>query len=180
MYNDVMLGGGNSVGMFFKAIAGTALPSYPGETLDSAWELVGDVSEDGATLHLPSGEVLRNWALDAKRKVNTENGNVQVNVMDTTTKVLETLFGASNTDVVAATSTHGNVTKVELSPDVSAPPAAYLFLLKDSDRLSMIGTSEGLITEISDVSFKPTEAVLWAMTIEGTWTFATDDGQVTS
>lgn len=180
MYNDVMLGGGKSTGMFYRAVKGTALPSTPGEALAAAWVLVGDVSEDGATLHLPSGDVIRNWALVAKRKVNTENGTVEVQVMDTTKKTLETLFGENNVDYIAATTTHGNVTKVELSPDVSAEPAAYLFLMKDGDRLSMIGTSDGLITEIADVSFKAGDPVLWDMTIDGTWTFATDDGQVAS
>ena len=52
--------------------------------------------------------------------------------------------------------------------------------MKDGDVLSMCGTTNGLITEISDISFSPTEAVTWEATIEGTWTFATDDGQVTS
>lgn len=180
MYNDVMLGAGKATGMFYTAPKGTALPTTPGESLAAAWQLVGDVDEDGATLHLPNGDVIRNWALTAKRKINTENGTVSVKIMDTTKKTLEVLFGSNNVSYTAASTTHGNVTKVELSPDVSAEPAAYLFLMKDGDRLSMLGTSDGLITEIADVSFKAGDPVLWDTTIDGVWTFATDDGQVAS
>lgn len=180
MYNDVMLGGGKSTGMLMVAPVNTALPSTPSETPGASWKLVGDISEDGATLHLPNGDVLRNWALDPKRKINTENGNVKFQLMDTTQDTLEMAFGESNVNVTAATSSHGNVTQIEISPDISAEPAAYLLLMKDGDRLSMLGTTNGLITELDDVPFKPAEAVMWGVTIEGTWTFATDDGQVTS
>ena len=76
-----------------------------------------------------------------------------ISIIDTTKKVLETLYGADNVDYTAATSGHGNITSVTLSPDVSAEPAAYLFLMKDGDRLSMIGTTNGLITNISDTNF---------------------------
>lgn len=179
-YNDVMLGGGLSTGMFFVAPAGTALPSYPGETPGASWKLVGDVSEDGTSQSFPNGDVLRNWAFEPKRKVNTKNGEIKFKLMDTTQNVLETVFGADNVNVTAATSSHGNVLSVTVSPDVSAEPAAYLFLMKDGDRLSMIGTTNGLITNIDDAEYKPNEPVMWGLTIEGTWRFDTDDGQVTS
>ena len=100
--------------------------------------------------------------------------------MYTTKKVLETLFGAGNVTHTAATATHGNVDAVEIAPDVSAEPAAYLFLMKDGDKLAMLGTTNGLITEIGDVSFSPSEGVTWEATIDGTFTFQIDDGQVTT
>lgn len=180
MKSDVLIGAGKSTGMFFTAPAGTALPAYPGETLGASWAEVGDISEDGISLKLPSGDVLRNWALQPKRKINTENGAVSGAIMETTKKVLETLFGSDNVNHVAATAQHGNVDSVELSPDVSAEEAAYLFLIKDGDSLVMIGSSNALITEIADVSFNGTSAVVYDTTIEGTWTYMIDDGAVTS
>ena len=41
-------------------------------------------------------------------------------------------------------------------------------------------TSDGLITEISDVAFNGGASATWEAKIEGTWTFAVDDGQVAS
>lgn len=180
--SDVLIGAGKATGtgMFFVAPKGTALPTYPGETLGAGWSPVGAISEDGISLTLPGGDVIRNWALVPERKINTENGTVSAPILYTNKKVLETLFGAANVSHTAASSSHGNVDAVELAPDVSADAAAYLFLMKDGDKLAMLGTTDALITEISDVSFSPSEAVTWEVTIDGTWTFMVDDGQVTS
>lgn len=178
--SEVLVAAGKATGMFYKAPKGTAAPETPGTTPGSAWVLAGDISEDGISLKLPSGDVLRNWALVAKRKINTENGVISAPIMDTTKTVFETLFGASNVASVAANSAHGNLTSVELTPDVSAGPAAYLFLMKDGDSLVMIGSSSALITEISDAAFSPSQAVNWGASIDGNWTIMIDDGQVTS
>ena len=178
--SNVLIGAGNSTGMFYRAPKGTARPSGPASSLGADWTEVGAITDSGITLKLPSGDVIRNWALDPERKINTENGAVTAPIMYTSKKVLETLYGADNVAFTAADSTHGNITSVTLSPDVSAEPQAFLFLMKDGDVLSMVGTSNGLITEIADIAFSPTEGVTWEATIEGTWTFATDDGQIAS
>ena len=178
--SDVLVGAGLATGMFFTAPKGTALPSYPGASLSADWSEVGAITEDGITFSLPNGDVIRNWALVAERKINTENGQVTAPIMYTTKKVLETLFGSNNVTHVAASSGHGNLDSVELSPDVSAEPAAYLFLMKDGNKLAMLGTSDGLITEIGDVSFTPAEGATWEATIDGTFTFMVDDGAATS
>ena len=179
--SNVLIGAGRPVsGMFFTAPKGTALPTQPGDSLGADWTEVGAIPEDGITFSLPSGDVLRNWALEAERKINTENGSVTAPIMYTTQKVLETLFGAGNVSHTAASSAHGAIDSVEIAPDVAAEPAAYLFLMKDGDKLAMLGTTNGLITEIGDVTFSPSEGVVWEATIDGTWTFAVDDGQISS
>ena len=178
--SNAMLGGGLSTGMFYTAPKGTALPTTPGTTPGASWVLVGDISEDGITLTRPNGDVIRNWALDPVRKVNTENGKITAPIIDTSKKVLETLYGADNVTYTAATGAHGNITSVTLSPDVSAEPAAYLFLMKDGNRLSMIGTTNGLITNIADTNFTGKDLVTREAEIEGTWVKAYDDGEVAS
>ena len=178
--SNVLVGAGLATGMFFTAPKGTALPAYPGETLGAGWTEVGAITEDGITLSLPNGDVIRNWALVAERKINTENGQITAPIMYTTKKVLETLFGSNNVTHVAANSSHGNLDGVELAPDVSAEPAAFLFLMKDGDKLAMLGSSDALITEIGDVSFTPSEGATWEATIDGTWTFMVDDGDIAS
>ena len=178
--SNVLVGAGLATGMFFTAPKGTALPAYPGEALGAGWTEVGAITEDGITLSLPNGDVIRNWALVAERKINTENGQITAPIMYTTKKVLETLFGSNNVTHVAASSSHGNLDSVELAPDVSAEPAAFLFLMKDGDKLAMLGSSDALITEIGDVSFTPSEGATWEATIDGTWTFMVEDGDITS
>ena len=179
--SNVLIGAGNDVlGMFFRAPKGTALPGTPGTTPGSSWTEVGAITADGISLKLPSGDVLKNWANIAERKINTENGVISGAIMYTNKKVFETLFGEDNVTYTAADSSHGNISSVTLSPDVSAEPAAYLFLVKDGDTLVSIGTTNGLITDIADVTFNPTQAVVWTPTIEGRWTISHDDGQVTS
>lgn len=177
---DVFLGAGKATGMFFTAPRGTALPSYPGEAPGADWKLVGDVGEDGLSLKLPSGDVIRNWAMVAKRRVNTENGVLTVPILDTTKKTMEAVFGEDNVDYLAATAQHGNVTSVEFGVDVTADPAAYLFLMKDGDTLAYVGSSDALITEVSDLVFKAGEPTMWNAQIDGTWKFMFDDGDVTS
>lgn len=179
--SNVLVGAGNGVvGMFFRAPKGTALPATPGTTPGSAWKDCGAITSDGISLKLPSGEVLRNWANLAERKINTENGVISAPLMYTTKDVFETLFGADNVSYTAADGTHGNISSVTLSPDVAAEPQAYLFLIKDGDTLVMIGTTDGLITEIADVTFSPSAGVVWNASIDGVWTIAHDDGQVSS
>lgn len=178
--SNVFIGAGNASGMFYKAPKGTAIPSSPKASLGADWVEVGAITDSGISLTLPSGDVLRNWALEPERKINTENGSVTAPIMYTNKTVLETLFGANNVSHTAATSSDGNIETVTLSPDVSAEPASYLFLMKDGDSLAMLATNNGLITEIGDVSFAPDSSVNWEATIEGSWTFVIDDGQVTS
>ena len=178
--SNVFVGKGDSTGMAFVAPAGTALPAYPGATLGADWKSIGNVGEDGCSLKLPSGEVIKNWALDPERRLNTENGQLTVPFIHTTKATLETLFGDNNVSYTAANSTHGNLTAVEFSPDVFAEPAAYLFLMKDGSTRAFVGCTSGLISEIGDIALKGTEAAQWDATIDGTWTFMVDDGAVTS
>lgn len=179
--SNVLIGKGNEVlGMFFTAPKGTALPTTPGTTPGSGWKEVGAITSDGISLKLPSGDVLRNWANVAERKINTENGVVSAPIMYTNQTVFETLFGEDNVTVTAATSQHGKIASVTLSPDVAAEPAAYLFLVKDGNTLVSIGCTDGLITEIGDVAFSPSAGVVWSASIDGNWTISHDDGEVTS
>lgn len=182
--NNVNLGIGLASGMFYTASAGTALPAYPGDSTGLAsWVEVGAITADGITWATgKDSEPLRNWAKEVERLVaGDEGGTVTAPLMYTTQKTLETIFGASNVSVSAATSSHGALVSVDVAPGVSASPAAFLFIMKDGDDMLMLGTSKGIVTEVDDVAFSPTEAITWTATIEAaSWTFMKDDGQATS
>ena len=178
--SDVLIGKGKVSGMAYRAPRNTSLPAYPSEALSADFVDIGAISEDGIELEFPSGDVIRNWGLVAERRVNTENGKVTARFLYTNQKTLETLVGAGNVTHTAASATHGNVDAVEFAPDVSADPAAFVFLLKDGDKLAMVGCADALITSISTLQLQPGDPVVWECEIEGSWTFMVDDGQVTS
>ena len=46
--------------------------------------------------------------------------------------------------------------------------------------MSYVGTEDGLISELGDVSFKNNEAIEWDITIQGDWTRVDDDGEIES
>lgn len=182
--NNVNLGIGLASGMFYTAPAGTALPTYPGDTSGlSSWTEVGAVTADGITWATgKDSDPLRNWAKEVERLIaSDEGGTVTAPLMYTTQKTLETIFGASNVSVVAANATHGDLVSVEVAPGVSASPAAFLFIMKDGDDMLMLGTSRGIVREVDDVAFSPTEAITWTATIEAaSWVFMKDNGQLAS
>ena len=173
--NEVMLGGGYASGMFYTAPAGTAIPA-PGASL-SSWTEVGDVDEDGISFTPRDSSTLKNWAGQPKRVLpGTDPGTIKANIMDMTETVLKTVFGSSNVTKTVATEAHGNQFKVAL--DSKPAPAAFLFVMKDGDRMTHVGATDGLISELGDISFKGSEAVLLNITVQGDWVQITDDGDI--
>lgn len=182
MTHDTKLGIGLATGMFYHAPAGTALPSYPGETLSGSWEEVGDVTQDGITLALnKTTELLKNWANVVKRVLLTDHSEtIQAPIMDTTEEALKTVIGADNVTAVSANGSHGNLVKVNLSASSLPEPEAFLFLMKDDDDLIAIGCKYGQITAVDNVAFQPGAAITWTPTItamEDGFQLITDDGQ---
>lgn len=185
--HDVNLGIGNYAesgitGMFYHAPAGTALPTSPSETLAAAWVEVGAVSEDGISFNSNwSFDKLKDWSKRIRRTLpGDETGTISAPVIETTEESFKTIFGANNVTVTAATATHGKLISVDVTATNTPDAEAYLFLMKDDDDMIMIGTSEGYITELAEVSFQPDSAITWNPTISADkWTIMKDDGQTT-
>ncbi len=184
MSNDTKLGLGRATGMFYHAPAGTALPESPAATLDAAWTMVGDVTEDGITLSTDkTTENLRNWALVIKRVIMSEHTEtIQSPLMDTTEEVLKTVLGEANVTVTPANSTHGKVVSANLSANALPPEEAFLWVMKDGDDIMAIGCSRGQIMSMEDVAFQPSAAINWTPTVTALgdgFKFLWDDGQTT-
>lgn len=178
--HNVNLGiGRDSVtGMFYRAAKGTALPDSPASTLATGWTNVGDIGEEGVSwTPIGSMTVIRNWAKEAVRNFSEEKGSASAPIIYTTEEALKAVFGEDAVEVTAATATHGKV--ITLTPKAELiEPQAFLFIGKDDDDLFMLGTSNGTVNSVGDVSFAPNGTITWTPTIEGDWTFAKDDGQV--
>lgn len=178
--NNVNLGIGLATGMFYTAPAGTALPSGPLDSLSADWTSAGAITADGITWTTgKDSDPLRNWAKETERLVGSdEGGSVTAPMMYTTEETMNTIFGADNVTVTAADVSHGNIVSVTVAPGVSASPMAFLFIMKDGEDSMMLGTSKGIVREVGDITFSPTEGITWEATIEAaSWTFAKDDGQ---
>lgn len=179
--NNVNLGIGLATGMFYTAPAGTALPASPLDTLPADWTQAGAITADGITWSTgKDSEPLRNWAKETERLVGSdEGGSVTAPMMYTTEETLKTIFGTDNVTVTPATATNGKIVSVTVAPGVSASPMAFLFIMKDGDDMLMLGTEKGIVREVGDITFAPTEGITWEATIEAAaWTFAKDDGQL--
>lgn len=158
--NAVKLGPGYATGMFYKAAAGTALPTAL--TGVAAWGTeVGYVSQDGITLHLAQNhETLKDWSNSIRRVLpSTDSGTVQVPVISTDADSLSAVFGSTNVASTTASST------VTIKPDNIQAAAAWLLVMKDGDDVILLGTTNGYITDIADVAFQPGSAITWAATI---------------
>ena len=164
---DTKLGTGLATGMFYHAPAGTALPSYPAETLAAAWKEVGDVSDAGITLATNKSTTnLRNWANVIKRVIMTDHSEtIQAPIMDTVQEAFKAVFGEKNVTAVAAAASHGALSKVNLSADDLPEPEAFLWLMKDGDAMIAIGCTKGQVTAVDNVSFAPNNAINWTPTI---------------
>ena len=181
--NAVNLGVGAATGMFFTAPSGTALPTYPTDTLASDWKEVGYVAEDGITWHHGrSAEPLKDWSNSIRRQLQSDStGTVTVPIISTTKTVLETIFGADNVSHTAATTSHGALDAVEVKEGVISGEEAFLFLMKDGDDTFMLGTTRGIITTLDDITFTPGSPITWGATVAANaWKFMKDDGQVTT
>ena len=162
--SDVKLGLGRATGMFYHAPAGTALPTDPTAELASAWVHVGDISDTGITFTPnKSTENIKNWALEVKRVVQTDHSEtIQAPIMDTTEEVFKTIVGEDNV------TTASGVTTVNMSAGSLPPEEAFLFLMNDGEHTMGIGCSYGQISAIEAVSFSPTAAINWTVTITAT------------
>lgn len=169
MSNNVNLGIGKATGYFYHGPAGTALPESASAAPGTGWTEVGYISEDGITWSTGrSSEPLKDWANKIRRQLQSEStGTVAAPIISTTGEVLKTIFGE---DAVTE-ATGGKITAVVSEGAVSGEEA-FLFLMKDGDDLMMLGTTNGYITALDDISFQPGSAITWNATISAdTWTF---------
>ena len=180
--NSVNLGIGAATGMFYHAPKGTALPTYPTETLAEAWKEVGYVAEDGITWHHGrSGEPLKDWSNTIRRILDSsDDKTIAVPIISTTKEALKTIFGADNVTETPATTGHGKLLTIT-SDDMMSGEEAFLFVMKDGDDTIAIGTTGGFISALDDINFAPGSPITWNATINmSAWTMILDDGQVTS
>lgn len=178
--NVVNIGTGNASGMFYHAPLTPTAPTMPVSPFDTmtGFTEVGFVSEDGPSwTPYGSTEPIRAWDLSVKRVIKTEKGTVVVPVISTTQESLKTIFGAGAVTHTAATTTHGNIETVSTENGPYNLDEAFVLVGKDGEDGLMLSCASGRVTEISEIGFTPSGAIVWEITITGDWSFVKDDGQ---
>lgn len=183
----------STVGAILHAPVGTTMPALAdiknsGVTINQAFTGNEYVSEDGLTL-TPSISTadIKDWSGAVVRKVlESFDGTLSWKMISTNAGSLGVAFGSNHVTTSAASTTHGSQVKVDIGAHLP-DPQAWLFLIKDGDARIVIEVPNGQVTEVSETTFKPNEAVGWAVTLscypdangESIY-ILTDDGVVTA
>lgn len=176
-----------AVGAIYSAPLGTTLPTSAVDTLDAAFSDSGYVSSDGLNFSPDySTSDIMEWNGSLVRRVKESfDGSLSWSHLETNENSLKNTFGASNVTVTAATATHGKQLAVTING--SLPEAkSWVFKLKDEDNRMLVVVPNGQVTDIEDVSFTASDAIMWGVTLSaypdssGNHVYIyTDDGQTT-
>lgn len=180
-----------TTGAILSAPIGTDLPDLSditkaSVTIDSAFKGNEYVSEDGLTLS-PSMSLndIKDWSGATVRKLlSSFDGTLAWGMISTNEEQMKITFGEDHVETSAATAAHGNQTKAALGAHLPER-RSWVFLMKDGDARMIIVVPDGQVTEVGDVTFNSSGAVVWPVTLatypdeDGNSIYImTDDGQV--
>ena len=180
-----------TTGAILSAPLGTAIPDLTDITKDgidynSAFTGNEYVSEDGLTLTPTMNTTdIKDWSGATVRKlISSFDGTLGWTMISTNENQMKLTFGEKYVTSKVATTTHGNQVKAALGAHLP-DPKTWLFLMKDGDARMVIAVPNGQITELSEVTFNPSNAVGWGVTLstypdenDHNAYILTDDGQV--
>lgn len=169
------------------ASVGVTAPNDARTVLSTGWEnSLGYISSDGITLSglMAAGDALRDWS---QAGIRTLDGQAQPTITIPSMQVDETMASIITADYSTETATteHGGVLHMSFTGGVG-PANAYAFSMKDENRRIRIFAPNAQVTNIDDITFAPTAAVLFGTTLSlnaddsGHFVYLIfDDGQVT-
>ena len=145
--NKANFGIGDASGYFGYGTAGSAA------TVDD--DIL--ISADGITATVPTHEVLKDWSNTVIRSMPGEDlPTVQANFITTSSDLFNLLFEGTKID-----------------PNTTPTPRSFIFQMVDGDDVITYSTLNGVITEVSDVTFAPNEIITWTATITAdSWTIS--------
>lgn len=155
-----------AVGAIFSAPIGTTLPTSAIDTLNTAFTDSGYVSEDGLSFSPDlSTSDINEWNGALVRRVKESfDGSLSWSHLETNENALKNTFGDSNVTVTAANTTHGKQLAVAINGDLPAAKS-WVFKLKDGLNRILIVVPNGQVTDVKDVSFTASDAIMWGVTL---------------
>ena len=145
--NKANFGIGDASGYFGYGTAGSAA------TVDD--DIL--ISADGIVATFPSHDVLKDWSSTVIRSMPGEDlPTVQANFITTSSDLFTLLFEGTT-----------------ISPNTTPTPRSFIFQMVDGDDVITYSTLNGVIKEVSDVTFAPGEVITWTATITAdSWTIS--------
>lgn len=115
------------------------------------------ISADGIVATFPAHDVLKDWSSTVIRSMPGEDlPTVQANFITTSSDLFTLLFEGTT-----------------ISPNTTPTPRSFIFQMVDGDDVITYSTLNGVITEVSDVTFAPGEVITWTATITAdSWTIS--------
>lgn len=157
-----------TTGALLNGAIGATAPTDARTALGTGWtSAAGYLSESGVTLNISrSTTAIKDWGLNSVRVATTDFGtNITGEFLQMDAETAKTLFGDSNVDITAATTTKPETVKIGIGPDM--PPAkAFCLNMKDGDRRGRIYVPNGQITQVGSPTFVPGSGNVWPFTIE--------------
>ena len=148
-------------GGILTAPLGSARPTDADALLDSAYESLGYVGEDGVTESAErSTEEIRAWGGVKVRTVQTEYGcSLSLTLIESRrAATLKTVFGDDNVTVA------DGVIKVRRNEAV-LPHRQWVIDMKDGENARRLDVGYGQITEVGDITYVDGEAISYEVTI---------------
>lgn len=177
-----------TTGAVAYAPVGTTLPATAGASLPSTWQDTGYVSEDGVAL-TPNYNTkdIKDWSKATVRTLLNEfTGEVKFSFIQTDYEALCAIFGASNVERTAATSSHGEQITVKMGARM-APAQAFCFSMKDGEAKVRICLPNAQPVFDGTLSFIADEPISWGVSLKcnadsngDSIIILTDDGATTA
>lgn len=160
---NVTAGTPKKIGAIYMAPLGSTLPTDASTDLDAAFECLGYISEDGVTnSNSPDATTIHAWGGDPVLVTYGEKTDTfQFSMMEVLKPlVLQLVY---NTDNVTGDMTTGITVNAN-----NDPPESHSFvidMIMRDDLLKRIVIPSGSVTELGDVTYNGTDAVVYETTI---------------
>lgn len=154
---NVTFGKPNIDGAIYRAPLGTALPASATVELNSAFNCLGYVSENGVkNTNGPSASQVKAWGGDKVLSIESEKpDNWEFTMIEALNlNVLKTVYGDDN---VSGTLAAGITVKANSTPHEASAWVIDMFLRDGAFKRVVI--PNGVVTEVSEISYKDNEAV---------------------
>lgn len=146
----------STTGAVAVAPVGTTLPTDAKSALANTWDDSGYISEDGLSVTITrSTTPIRDWSKNAVRNLLTEYaGSISLSFLQIDEFAAKRMFGASNVNVTAATSSAGQQIKISIGAELP-PIEAWCFSMKDGNARIRVLVPCGQMTDVNQIDFKP-------------------------